>query len=320
MLEIPPTSSSLSVSSSFVIPEQIILSTAPLHTLIFTTVSSMLQHTIPIPTPLIITTAPTVTTTILDLLPAIVQRLSDLEKQFEAWKQVDHSKVIEELVQANIINEVKNQLPKFLPKVVSDVINPRIESIVCHNEAIARGEANPDKVLRKRDRGDDQDEDPSTGPNQGKKTKRRRTKESESSKKSSTIKETSKGNTPPKASKTDKYVHTEESVAEPTKEVTMDAEENPTNDDVVNDTNQPQEQTWFNDLVSSEKGPLTFDELMATPIDFSKFVMNRLKLDKITKANLVGPVYKLLKGTYRSSIELEYNLEECYKALSDRLD
>ncbi|GJV81732.1 hypothetical protein Tco_1517602 [Tanacetum coccineum] len=47
---------------------------------------------------------------------------------------------------------------------------------------------------------DDQDEYPSAGPNQGKKTKMRRIKESESSNKSSTSKETSKGNTPPKAS------------------------------------------------------------------------------------------------------------------------
>ncbi|GKB49877.1 hypothetical protein Tco_0900630 [Tanacetum coccineum] len=107
-----------------------------------------------------------------------------------------------------------------------------------------------------------------------------------------------------------------ESVAKPTEEVTMDAEENHTNDDVVNDANQPQDDS----IPNTDNGPLTFDELMATPIDFSKFVMNRLKLDKITKTNFVGPVYKLLKGTYQSSIELEYNMEECYKALSDRLD
>nr|GEU59561.1 hypothetical protein [Tanacetum cinerariifolium] len=31
-------------------------------------------------------------------------------------------------------------------------------------------------------------------------------------------------------------------------------------------------------------------------------------------------VYNLLKGTCQSSIELEYNMEECYKALSDQLD
>ncbi|GKB49512.1 hypothetical protein Tco_0900265 [Tanacetum coccineum] len=73
-------------------------------------------------------------------------------------------------------------------------------------------------------------------------------------------------------------------------------------------------------MVSAQKDPLTFDELMATPIDFSEFAKNRHKLDKITKANLVGPVYNLLKGTYQSSIELEYNMEECYKALFDQLD
>ncbi|GJS96258.1 hypothetical protein Tco_0803226 [Tanacetum coccineum] len=66
--------------------------------------------------------------------------------------------------------------------------------------------------------------------------------------------------------------------------------------------------------------PLTFDKLMATPIDFFKFSMNHLKLDKITKAGLVRPVYKLLQGTCQSSIELKYNMEECYKALSDQLD
>ncbi|GKB27774.1 hypothetical protein Tco_0867175 [Tanacetum coccineum] len=154
-------------------------------------------------------------------------------------------------------------------------------------------------------------------------TKRRRTKESEPSNKSSTSKETSKGTTPPKASKTDKSVNVEETVTEPAEEVTIDAEENIV-DDVVNNGEQPQdevmpktykfpwfkqpprpptpdpewnkdrivddqpEQTWFNDLVSAEKDPLIFDELMATPIEFSKFAMNRLKLDKITKADLVG--------------------------------
>ncbi|GJQ90826.1 hypothetical protein Tco_0001965 [Tanacetum coccineum] len=132
--------------------------------------------------------------------------------------------------------------------------------------------------------------------------------------------------------------------------------EEPILDDVVNDVDQPQdddepkkdmstwfkqpprpetpdpewnkdinvddghEQTWFNDLVNAEKDPLTFDYMMATPIDFTKFAMNRLKKDKLTKADLVGPIYKLLKGTCRSSIELEYNIEQCYLALMDQLD
>ncbi|GKA84074.1 hypothetical protein Tco_0805669 [Tanacetum coccineum] len=59
---------------------------------------------------------------------------------------------------------------------------------------------------------------------------------------------------------------------------------------------------------------------MATPIDFSKYSMNRLKIDNLTQAHLVGLVYELLKGTCTSNIELEYNMEECFKALTDKLD
>ncbi|GJU44223.1 hypothetical protein Tco_1201489 [Tanacetum coccineum] len=101
----------------------------------------------------------------------------------------------------------------------------------------------------------------------------------------------------------------------------MDKEE-PIRDDMNKDNNVDDgpEQTWFNDLVNAEKDSLTFDELMATPIDFTKFAMNCLTLDKIPKADLDGPVYKLLKGTCKSSIELEYNMDQCYNALMDQID
>ncbi|GJQ94936.1 hypothetical protein Tco_0006075 [Tanacetum coccineum] len=84
-------------------------------------------------------------------------------------------------------------------------------------------------------------------------------------------------------------------------------------------TDQP-EQPWFNHMVSTAKDPLTFDELMAIPIDFSKYAINRLQIDNLTQEILVGPDYNLLKGTCTSRIELEYNMEECYKALTDKLD
>ncbi|GJS29173.1 hypothetical protein Tco_0489793 [Tanacetum coccineum] len=73
-------------------------------------------------------------------------------------------------------------------------------------------------------------------------------------------------------------------------------------------------------MMQAEKPLLTFDELMSTLIDFSAFDMNRLKLNKITRADLVGPVFNLLKGTCKSYVELEYNMEECYRALTDQLD
>ncbi|GKD08199.1 hypothetical protein Tco_1187884 [Tanacetum coccineum] len=59
---------------------------------------------------------------------------------------------------------------------------------------------------------------------------------------------------------------------------------------------------------------------MATLIDFSKYAMNRLKIENFTQAQLVGLVYKLLKGTCTSSIKLEYNIEECFNALTDKVD
>nr|GEU29479.1 reverse transcriptase domain-containing protein [Tanacetum cinerariifolium] len=79
-------------------------------------------------------------------------------------------------------------------------------------------------------------------------------------------------------------------------------------------------QTWISKISQAEKSPLSFDELMSTPIDFLTYVKNHLKIDKLTQEHLVGPTFNLLKMTCKSRVELEYNLEECYKALTNRLD
>ncbi|GKA78525.1 hypothetical protein Tco_0785062 [Tanacetum coccineum] len=112
----------------------------------------------------------------------------------------------------------------------------------------------------------------------------------------------------------------------------MDVEE-PTVDDVVNEPPTPDlewnkgndvevgpKQNWLNDLANAKKPPLTFNDLMSTPINFTAFAMNRLKRTKLTKADRVGLVYNLLKGTCKSYVELEYSIEEFYRALSDHLD
>ncbi|GJS64923.1 hypothetical protein Tco_0679487 [Tanacetum coccineum] len=83
---------------------------------------------------------------------------------------------------------------------------------------------------------DDDDEDPPAGTNQGKKTKRRRTKEFESLKKPSSTKETPKGKTPTKGSKTGKSASAKEPIKEPIAEVIMDD----AGDDLVHDDDQPQ--------------------------------------------------------------------------------
>ncbi|GJX79817.1 hypothetical protein Tco_0327966 [Tanacetum coccineum] len=68
------------------------------------------------------------------------------------------------------------------------------------------------------------------------------------------------------------------------------------------------------------KPPTSFDELNDTSFDFSAFVMNWLKIPNLTQEILVGPAFNLLKGTCKSITELEYHLEECSKATTERLD
>ncbi|GJZ67217.1 hypothetical protein Tco_0630457 [Tanacetum coccineum] len=209
MPEIPPTSSSLSVLSGFgnqflnlssdtflsptllnahvsVILEQTVLKP----TLIVTTITSMLQHTTPIPTPPIVSETPLVTI-VYDPLPAVIQRLFDLENKFKAWTRVDHFEAIEASVQANVINEVKNQLPK----VVKDLVKSRMESTV--QNALQKDPINLEKHESQKDtleiheddidkvvvadpstqlnrKHDDQDEDPTARSDQGNEKKKPR--------------------------------------------------------------------------------------------------------------------------------------------------
>nr|GEU49512.1 retrovirus-related Pol polyprotein from transposon TNT 1-94 [Tanacetum cinerariifolium] len=91
-----------------------------------------------------------------------------------------------------------------------------------------------------------------------------------------------------------------------------------------NDGKTPQQgptQSWLITLSSSaDKSSKTFDEFMSTPIDFSAYIMNGLKITNLTQENLLGPTFRLLKDTRTSYAELEYDFEECYKAFSEKLD
>ncbi|GJZ37004.1 hypothetical protein Tco_0583195 [Tanacetum coccineum] len=201
-----------------------------------------------------------------------------------------------------------------------------MEALIKDENAMDKGVAD---TVKDNKRKHDDDEDPLAGPNQGKQTKRRRTKDSESSKKPSTTKETPKGKAPSKGSKTSKSTLAKEPVKEPIVEVVMDDADNvqplrpPTPDPEWNKRQVALDQTeqpWFNQMVFAIKDPLTFNDLMATPIDFFKYVLNGLKIENLTQDILLGPAFNLLKGTCYSSIELEYNFQECFNALIDKLD
>nr|GFC80350.1 hypothetical protein [Tanacetum cinerariifolium] len=79
-------------------------------------------------------------------------------------------------------------------------------------------------------------------------------------------------------------------------------------------------QSWISTLAKQTDARSSFNELLGTPIDFSNFIMNRLGVDKLTPELLAGPAYELIRGSCNSLTELEYHLEEVYKATTDQLD
>ncbi|GKC22550.1 hypothetical protein Tco_1024700 [Tanacetum coccineum] len=113
--------------------------------------------------------------------------------------------------------------------------NKLMEALIEDENAMDKGVT--DTVKDHKRKHDDDDDDPPARPNQGKKTKKRRTKEFESSKKPSSTKKTTKGKAPSKGSKTGKSALTKEPVEEPITEVVMDD----AGDDVARKDNQPQD-------------------------------------------------------------------------------
>ncbi|GJT21733.1 hypothetical protein Tco_0891670 [Tanacetum coccineum] len=202
----------------------------------------------------------------------------------------------------------------------------------------------------KRDRDDkDKDEDPSAGSDRGMK-RQKSGKEAEPSQepKSKSSKSTclSKGHTQSPCKSTGKSAHAKESgqdSGEPhdqefvmgntddqpaDKAVTKDdwwkkPEKPPTPDC---DWNKRQSidfrpaQPWITKMAKDKEPPQLFDKFMNTPIDFSAFVLNRLKIENLTQETLVKQAFDLLKGTCMSFVKLEYHFEEVYKAVNDRLD
>nr|GEU63633.1 hypothetical protein [Tanacetum cinerariifolium] len=79
-------------------------------------------------------------------------------------------------------------------------------------------------------------------------------------------------------------------------------------------------QLWISELAKQVDTRSSFNELMDTPLDFSNFLLNQLKVDTLTLEVLAGPTYELMKGLCKILVELEYHLEEVFKATIDQLD
>nr|GEZ98950.1 hypothetical protein [Tanacetum cinerariifolium] len=59
-------------------------------------------------------------------------------------------------------------------------------------------------------------------------------------------------------------------------------------------------QPWISKLAKQTDSRSSFNKLMDTPMDFSNFLINRLKVDTLTPKLLAGPTYELIKGSCKS--------------------
>nr|GEZ79314.1 hypothetical protein [Tanacetum cinerariifolium]GEZ79339.1 hypothetical protein [Tanacetum cinerariifolium] len=164
-------------------------------------------------------------------------------------------------------------------------------------------------LKRRRDDDDDQDEGPSAGSDRGSK-RRREGKEPESASAPLETTTRSAGRLPLRLKNPHIWC-----LKQPKKPPTLDRDWNKTLPAVQRST-----QTWISELAKQADSRSSFNELLDTPLDFSNFIMNWLRVYTLTPELLAGPTYELMKGLYTSLIELEYHLEEVYKATTYQMD
>ncbi|GJW34257.1 hypothetical protein Tco_0054289 [Tanacetum coccineum] len=219
-----------------------------------------------------------------------------------------------------------------ISKVEKNLYNALVEAYKTDKDIIS---TYGDVVIISRGHSDeDKDEEPSAGSNQG--TKRRRSgKETESTSepthKESRTTISSRGASRSQPTDLDDYTHQEFNTRDeditPTREAQDERQWHPSSSPspdrewhLTKTVSDLPPQPWTTHLAQAAGSQSLFDELMATPIDFSAFLMNRLKIDYLTQELLTGPTYDLMKGSCKSVVELEYHLEEVFKATNDQLD
>nr|GEX43334.1 hypothetical protein [Tanacetum cinerariifolium] len=181
-------------------------------------------------------------------------------------------------------------------------------------------------ILKRRlDDDDDQEEGPSAGSDRGSKRRRERKEpESASAPLETATRSASRSTTGSKsrqvsASADDQTIvqssQHPEWFSQPKKPPTPNRDWNKTLPAV-----QGRTQTCISELAKQANSRFSFNELLDTPLDFSNFIMNRLRIDTLTPELLVGPTFELINGSCTSLIELEYHLEEVYKATTNQMD
>ncbi|GJW47222.1 hypothetical protein Tco_0078868 [Tanacetum coccineum] len=259
-----------------------------------------------------------------EAVKAVVQLQSDkLRSEAQADNKDFINKIDEnmkKIIKEQVKVQVKEQVSKILPKI-EKFLNDQLEAKVLirlsnkaktsHDVAANLSKLELKKILidkmennksidRSIQRQDDEDEDeePSAGSNQGSK-RRRAGKEPEltsapkqkTSMSTGKSKEVSKSHQKSigKSAQAEEPIHADEDLEDPAHQ---EFDIGFTKDQPVDETTQHPDCT----LARNEDPRESFNELMDTPLDFSSFVLNQLKVDTLTPELLASPTYKLMKG------------------------
>nr|GEU59270.1 hypothetical protein [Tanacetum cinerariifolium] len=221
-----------------------------------------------------------------------------------------------------LIEKIEENKSINISKIQKNLYNALVKSYKSDKDIIT---SYGDVVTLKRGRDDqDKDKDPSAGLNRWSKRRRSR-KEAESSKElthneSNSI-SSSKGasRSQPKSSGKSAQAKEHGQTVDDLEEQTHQ-EFNTGNDDVTHTVDNQPPQLWITQMAQAAGTQSSFNRFLATPINFSAFIMHCLKIDNMTQKVLIGLTYDLIKGTCKSVVELEYHLEEVFKATNDHLD
>nr|GEW48108.1 putative ribonuclease H-like domain-containing protein [Tanacetum cinerariifolium] len=220
-------------------------------------------------------------------IPGIVQRYMD-QRMNEAVKTIDEN--MHKIIKEQVKEQVKVQVSKILPKI-KQAVNEQLEAKVLtwssnssktsYTAAVDLSKMELKKILIEKMEGNK----PSAGSDRGSK-RRREGKEPESA---SALKEKAarSAGKSTQGFKSRQTSASESAIAEELMQTTYEIEE----------PSHPEFET-----------------------DFLAFLMNRLKVDTLTPKLLAGPTYELMKGSCKSLVELEFFLEEVYKATTNQLD
>nr|GEZ72663.1 hypothetical protein [Tanacetum cinerariifolium] len=238
----------------------------------------------------------------------VVVQLQSNRLREEAQKENDEflrtvDENIKKIIKEQVKEQVNTQVSKILPRI-EQAVNEQLEAKVLTRSSHSSRTSyslvdayESDKIIldtygetvtlkRRRDDDEDKDEETFAGPDRGSKRRREgKEPESASTPSETTTKSTGRSTT---GSRSRQALASESAFTEEPVELAKQA-----------------------DTQSS------FNELLDTPLEFSNFIMNQLRVNTLTPEILAGPTYELMKGSCKSLIQLEYHLEEPLPLIPD---